>query len=72
MACTSYIITLLKEYCEAKNKTVVVALAGNRIEKKSILIKDEIEFYKNWTDDLYTILMSSDKAQEEFKKIKNI
>ena len=32
----------------------------------------QIEFYKNWTDDLYAILMSSDKAQEEFKKIKNI
>ena len=31
----------------------------------------QIEFYKNWTDDLYTISLSY-KAQEEFKKIKNI
>ena len=32
----------------------------------------QIEFYTNWTDDLYTMSLVTHEPQEEFKKIKNI
>tara|TARA_E500000178_G_scaffold355478_1_gene428263 strand:+ start:794 stop:1906 length:1113 start_codon:yes stop_codon:yes gene_type:complete len=46
MACSSYLIKLLKNYCEEREKTMVIALASNRKEKHSISREDEIEFYK--------------------------
>lgn len=46
MACSSYLIKLLKNYCEKRKKTMVIALASNRKEKHSISRDDEIEFYK--------------------------
>ena len=46
MACTSYLIKLLKDYCEIRNKKMVIALVSNRKEKHFISRIDEIEFYK--------------------------